>query len=340
MEKQRAPSPELRHLRYFIAVAEAGTFTGAAARLGMQQPPLSQQIGALEKSLGFLLFHRRPKGVELTRGGRVFLDEARRIVDRMSLASNRAMRAARGEDGVLRLGVTSSAAVHPVVPDILRASRAAYPGLLIEVQHGNTPELSAAVEKDQLDAAIVRTPLRHPVRLALHTIASEEVLAVLAADHPLAREAQARRAAGVTLREIAGQSLILVRRPDEQGVYADLITACRHAGCDPVVGAVVSNMLTAVMLVAGGMGVSVVPASMRGIQADRVVMLPLRGARRITAPITVVYRGDDDNPVTRRFLDRVRATGSATDSAGPGDAREAAPAPSRQRASGRAPRRA
>ncbi|WP_167331643.1 LysR family transcriptional regulator, partial [Pseudomonas gingeri] len=105
---------ELRHLRYFLMVAEELHFTRAAARLNMQQPPLSNQIRLLEKELGFDLFKRHPKGVDLTAGGQVFLQEARAILNRVDEGSKRAARAAQGLEGKLSIGFTSSAAAHPL----------------------------------------------------------------------------------------------------------------------------------------------------------------------------------------------------------------------------------
>src|SRR3954467_4509329 len=112
---------ELRHLRYFVAVAEEAHVTRAAQRLGIQQPPLSQQIRALEAELETPLFHRKPRGVELTQAGAAFLVEARAILARVEEARDAARRAARGEAGRIGVGFTSSASFHPLVPRTIRA---------------------------------------------------------------------------------------------------------------------------------------------------------------------------------------------------------------------------
>ena len=107
---------ELRHLRYFLVVAEEQHFTRAAERLGMQQPPLSHQIRLLEQELGFELFRRHPKGADLTAGGKVFLEEAKSILHSVDLAARKAARAAQGFAGTISIGFTSSAAAHPLIP--------------------------------------------------------------------------------------------------------------------------------------------------------------------------------------------------------------------------------
>src|SRR5882757_9897904 len=118
---------ELRHLRYFVAVAEEGHITRAAERLGMQQPPLSQQIKALERELDVQLFHRKPRGVELTDAGRAYFENARKILDQLGHAAETTRRTARGEQGRICVGITPTSPFHPFVPRIIRAFRDAYP---------------------------------------------------------------------------------------------------------------------------------------------------------------------------------------------------------------------
>jgi DNA-binding transcriptional LysR family regulator len=301
---------ELRHLRYFIAVAEEKSVTRAAARLGLQQPPLSQQIKALELELGFALFRRLPKGVELTAGGAVFASEARDILARLERATSHAGRAAHGLEGALSIGLTSSAATHPFTPRVLRAFHQTYPGVELTLKDGNAAELTDGVLDRELDLAIIRLPVSHPAGLAFHTLVREEMLAVIPSAHPLAHGAQ--RATGTSLKALEGEPFILVRRPGAPGLYAELIAACERAGFSPKVAAEVGNMMTNVTLVAAGLGVSVVPASMRGIHAGEVVYLKLAKSARLFAPITLVHRRDDANPAIARFAALARETASST----------------------------
>src|SRR5579863_1649796 len=144
---------ELRHLRYFIAVAEEGHITRAAERLGMQQPPLSQQIRVLERELGAQLFRRKARGVELTEPGRALLADARQIFAHVEHAFDATRRAARGETGRIAVGFTSSAPFHPFVPRVIRAFRESAPGVALTLEEGGTTELIDDVRHERLDAA-------------------------------------------------------------------------------------------------------------------------------------------------------------------------------------------
>src|SRR5438045_8816685 len=132
---------ELRHLRYFVAVAEEGHVTRAAERLGIQQPPLSQQIRALETELEVQLFRRKPRGVELTQAGEALLAEARTVLDRVAHAVAAARRPGLGDAGRIGPGFTSSASFHPFVPRIIREFREASPLVSLRLEEAGTGEL-------------------------------------------------------------------------------------------------------------------------------------------------------------------------------------------------------
>src|SRR5262245_17781428 len=148
---------ELRHLRYFIAVAEEGHITRAAERLGIQQPPLSQQIRALEQELDVQLFRRHPRGVELTEAGRTFLAEARGILSQVDHARAATQRSARGEQGRVAVGFTSSASFHPFVSRAIRSFRDTHPLVSLALEESGTTELVAALKEGRIDAAFIRS---------------------------------------------------------------------------------------------------------------------------------------------------------------------------------------
>lgn len=297
---------ELRHLRYFVMVAEERHFTRAAARLNMQQPPLSQQIRALEQELGFELFIRHAKGVDLTVGGEVFLREARDILVRVQQGGLKAARAAQGIEGTLRLGFTSSAASHPLIPKIIRRYREDYPGVDIALNEGSARALTDNVVSERVDIGILRAPVADPAGVAYHRLLNEELLLTLPVGH--------RLLAGkgpVSLRDLADEPLILVRRPGAPGMYANFLQACRNAGFEPNVAFEVERMLTNVSLVAAGAGVSVVPASMRGFHEHSVAYRSIRDAKpRLVAPITLVCRELHQSPQVANFIALARELGA------------------------------
>jgi DNA-binding transcriptional LysR family regulator len=291
------PKMELRHLRYFVAVAEEKSVTRAAARLGIQQPPLSQQVRALERELGFELFTRVPKGVELTAAGEVFLESSREVLARVDMAAKLAGRAAKGVVGMLSVGLTSSAALHAFAPTLLRAFRENYPGVHLTMKEGNAASLTDMVLAGKVDAALIRAPVSHPAGLVFRTLVREEMLAVLPRNHRLAQGADT----AIALKSLAKEPVILVRRPGAPGLYADFLAACHRAGFAPPIAAEVDSMITNVTLVSAGMGVSVVPASMRDIHRASVVYRRIAKGARLFAPLTLVQRREDANPVTARF---------------------------------------
>jgi len=288
---------ELRRLRYFLVVAEEQNFTRAATRLGMHQPPLSQQIRVLESELGFELFRRHPKGAELTVGGRAFLAEASAILDQVDAGAQRARHAAQGSVGTLALGVTTSVAAHPLTPALLRAYRRAYPDVKLVLSEGNAAELTDAVENGSADVALLRLPVRRPESLMFTALLEEEMLLILPAGHALLP------ATTLSLRALADAEFILVRRAGAPGMYANLLAACERLGFTPRVGVEVEHMLTNISLVAGGAGVSMVPASMRGFHAANVAYCHIADAvPALVAPIHAVSRRDDLLPTAQHLL--------------------------------------
>ena len=291
---------ELRHLRYFVAVAEAGHMTRAAARLGIQQPPLSLQIKALEAALGTTLFRRHPKGVALTDTGRTFLVEARRILDSMAAMEQRMTRAAKGLAGTLAVGFTSSAAAHAFTPDALRACRNRYPEIELVLSEGNAAEVTSAVADGRLHCAFLRAPVAKPAGVIVETLLTEPLVVAVPIDHRLAR----RRT--VALRDLDEERLILVRRPGAPGLYANLLAACEANGTRPNVVAEVERMMTSLNLVAAGAGITVVPASMVGAHAHAIVYQPLAKGAKLDAPLTLAYRPGEATGATATFVTLAR----------------------------------
>ncbi|MBI3349529.1 MAG: LysR family transcriptional regulator [Burkholderiales bacterium] len=296
---------DLRQLRYFLAVADTGHITRAAEQLGMQQPPLSQQIKALEARLSLTLFERHAKGVALTEAGRLLRDEAQRLVAQADTLERRMAQVAAGRQGPLALGFTSSAAAHAFLPRVLRECRQQYPGIRLELAEFNAAELTEAVLESRLHCGFLRVPVAAPEGLVFETLFDEPALLVLPNDHPRVPA----DGSAVPLAALRDEGFILVRRPGAPGLYAELLAQCRRAGFEPRVVAEVPRMLTNLNLVAAGAGISVVPASMRGVHAHAVAyceIAELPGAAPLRAPMTLVSRQADPVGPTATFLALVR----------------------------------
>lgn len=319
---------ELRHLRYFVAVAEERHITRAAQRLGLQQPPLSQQIRALESELGAALFKRSARGVELTAAGQTLLGDAHAILASVERAAARTLDAARGQMGRLSVGFTTSAVMHPLVPAVIMAFRKRYPQVALDLAEHPAADLIEALARRDLQAGLLRVPVAQPSGLAFVHLLEEELLAVLPAGHRLLSRGGNRR---VALRDLAQERFVLVRRPSAPGIYQNLILACREAGFEPLVAAEVPHMLTNINLVAAGAGVSVVPASMQEVNLRQVAYRRLDGRPKLTAPLTLAYGADDDDPALKNFValtrtltaEQMRPSGRRALPTGPRDPRRA-----------------
>jgi DNA-binding transcriptional LysR family regulator len=297
---------DIRHLRYFVAVADAGHMTRAAATLGIQQPPLSQQIRALEAALGTTLFKRHPKGVTLTDTGRLFLAEARRILEGMAAMEQRMACVAKGLRGILSVGFTSSAAAHAYTPEALRACRSGYPDIELRLSECNAAEITEGVVAGRLNCGFLRVPVARPAGVVLETLLTEPVVVALPLDHRLARASGTVRRAAVALSDLRDENLILVRRPGAPGLYANLLALCAAQGVRLNVVAEVERMMTSLNLVAAGAGITVVPASMQGAHAHAIVYRPLAKGVRLDAPLTLAYRSGDETGAMATFVGLAR----------------------------------
>jgi DNA-binding transcriptional LysR family regulator len=294
---------ELRHLRYFVAVAEEGHVTRAAERLGIQQPPLSQQIRALESELQVQLFRRKPRGVELTQAGQALFAEAQAILQQVEHAVVATRRTARGEAGRVGLGFTSSASFHPVVPRLIRDYREAHPLVAMTLEESGTGELVDALREERLDAAFVRSPIGPAPDIAVHAVLEEAMVAALPVGHALATRGTGQP---LGLEALAAETFILYRRPLGPGLYDAIIAACQRAGYSPTIGQEAPRMLATLSLVAAGLGVTLVPHSMRRLQVHGVVYRPLDSAAGLVAPLNLAYRRAESSAAAQRFIALVR----------------------------------
>jgi len=288
---------ELRHLRYFIAVAEELHFGRAAQVLGISQPPLSQQIQALEHEVGARLFERTNRRVELSEAGRLFLHEARLVLAQVDKAADVARRAQLGELGELKIGFTSSAPFNSSIPQAIFAFRQAFPAVHLSLQEMSSTEVAESLVDESIQVGLMR-PLPLPDSLSVVELMREPLVAVLNADHPLVQGSER----GLHLAQLAEEPFVFFPRSYGSGLYAQLLNLARDAGFSPRFAQEAGEAMTIIGLVAAGLGVSVLPASYQRIRIDGVVYRTLLDQEAVTA-VWLGQRKGAQTPMAQAFVE-------------------------------------
>jgi len=293
---------ELRHIRYFLAVADEENMTRAAANLGINQPPLSQQIKDLEREVGAALFHRIPQGVELTEAGEVFYQAVKDLPTTAQHALHMSQRAAKGLSGSLHLGFTGTAALNPKIPATIKAFQAAYPEVELVIKEATALKLVGLLLQEKLDIAIILPSSSDDPSLYIREIIEEELIAVLPIDHPLAATAENE---AISLQELAASPFIMTAREDAISLHDAVLENCRAAGFEPKLGPAAPQIASILSLVAANLGVSLLPDSMRQLSIAGVTF------RSIAAPtpkvsLALAYRQRHPSPTTLNFASILR----------------------------------
>ncbi len=288
---------ELRHLHYFVTVAEELHFGRAAERLHMTQQPLSRQIRALEVELGVALFHRTKRQIYLTETGKVFLEQARQVLAKAEQAVQIARQVTQGQVGRLGLGF-SGFATYSMLPKILRAFRDRFPEVELDLHEMTTSGQVQALQEQQIHLGFLIPPVNDET-LCVQLIRREPFVVVLPDYHPQATQAE------VELQALVSDSFILVSRHLEPGYYDHCIGLFQQAGFSPKVIQKANQKQTILSLVSAGMGVSLAPASIQSIQRVGVVYTPLKNIG-VEIELAMVWRQNDSSPVLRLFLQVVK----------------------------------
>jgi len=286
---------ELRHLRYFIAVAEELHFTRAAARLHIGQPPLSQQIQMLEREVGTTLFERSKRWVRLTEAGKFFLQDARKILTLSEQAIETARRASRGEVGELRVGFTSSMPFTVILQQVVNRYRQRYPQVSLSLQEMTSMRQIDAIAHRQLDIGFVRPPeieIGNGVNVV--TLRHDPLMLVLPGKHRLAHKKS------VKLHELAEEDFVMYSRDVGTGIHAQIVRLCRRAGFDPHIVQEAREAATIIGLVVAGCGVSILPESFQCIQMQGVCYRAIADEDAVTA-LMLATRNDESTPLVDAF---------------------------------------
>jgi LysR family transcriptional regulator, benzoate and cis,cis-muconate-responsive activator of ben and cat genes len=287
---------ELRHLRYFQAVAEELSFSRAAHRLRIAQPALSRAVQELEAQVGARLLDRSRRSIRLTPAGEVLLSDARLMFDRLDEAVRRVRRAAAGQDGELRLGYIGPP-TRTFLGGILKAYRRRCPGVSIVLEERTPERVWEMVAKGRLSVGLTRPVLAHEA-LGLHSLllCEERICAVLPKDHTLAS------ADSLLWSDLAKEPIILLARREGAGSHDSILAACAAAGFAPRIAHSPSVIGTILRYVEAGSGIGIVPESVTPESPD-VYMIPLIPAE--TLPVVMVWSHEGDDPAVTAFREIV-----------------------------------
>jgi DNA-binding transcriptional LysR family regulator len=282
---------ELRHLRYFVAVAEERHFSRAAQRLHMAQPPLSQQIRRLEAIVGSQLLARTSRSVALTPAGAAFLERARRLLAQADESIEEAARIGRGEKGTLDVGFVSSA-ITLGVPERIQAFRKSFPDVRTRLHEGQTSQIITRLLRSEVDVGIVRDAEPSP-ELTNVPLATEGFVAVVPRYHA---DANKRRLNAKALRD---EPFVFFPRTAGELAYRRNLQPCVDAGYEPHIVQEATNWVTVFHLVGAGVGITIAPASAAEIRPTTVASIPLTTPAR--SEVQLVTRAHDDRTVIRNF---------------------------------------
>lgn len=291
---------ELRHLRYFVAVAEELHYGRAAERLRIAQPGLSQQIRALEDICGAPLFDRSRRAVSLTLAGELFLAEARKTLAQAEAALLAARRAGRGEIGRITIGYVASAAYTGMLTSVVGSFRRAHPEVELQITEMEMQRQLEAMAEDRLDIAFIRPPVALPLGVASFPLLQEEIILALPEAHPLAGSE------AVDLAALTRETFIIPRHGAGVSFHRHTMRACQQAGFTPQFGPQGQDFVTIASMVAVGLGVALVPQSLRCIQLPGIAYSRF-STPDIKAELALAYRRGEPSPTVRNFTRHARS---------------------------------
>ncbi|WP_246301508.1 LysR substrate-binding domain-containing protein [Mycoplana rhizolycopersici] len=293
------PGLELRHIRYFVALAEEGNFERAAARLNIAQPGLSQQMLKLEEILGVSLLDRSRRSVRLTLAGQVMLEEARRVLRQCEATVEAVTRAARGEAGRIAIGYVASVAYTGLLTEVLSQFRLTHPGVELQLTEMEMRLQLEKISEGSLDFGFIRPPAGMPAGVATMLMLNEDFVVALPRNHRFAA------LDAVALSILSTETFIIPRQPPDVGFHRNLLLACEEAGFKPRINNMGKDFTTIASMVAVGLGVALVPRSLDCVQLPGIVYLPIT-ACSVTSHLAGAYRKVEPSPTIRSFIAHCR----------------------------------
>jgi DNA-binding transcriptional LysR family regulator len=288
-----------KQLKQFIVVAEELHFGRAAARLHIEQPPLSQAIMRLEEIVGIELLARTKRAVGLTEAGRIFLEDARRLINLKDQAIERARHAREGSAECLTLGLVGSVS-YGLLPEFLSRFRKEHPNVSFELSELSSIEQIEELNTKRIDAGILRVPVYNATGLNMRIVTRERMVAVLPAKHPLAHKSK------IHLASLSEEKFVMFPANRVPSLQVKTLMACHAAGFSPTVALEAWQMLTVVSLVAAGMGIALIPSQIRNTPHPGVVFRDLLDeSEHLDLEIAIAWRRDNNSQLLQRFIDSI-----------------------------------
>ena len=292
---------ELRHLRYFVGVAEEQHFGRAAERLRVAQPSLSRQIQDLESEMGFLLFDRLPRGVRLSAAGKLFLSDARRILQDVDEAKRRAERIALGKAGTLRIGIATAVSWHGLVVDSFREFRRRQPDVELELHHLLSVHQIEAILSGRLDAGFAASLTPWHKDLAHWEFAQDRMLLAVPQGHHLTKRE------GIRLRDLRDMPFVWFPRWVNPVIYDQMMRACARGGLSaPRIVQEATDRDTNLGLVQCRIGIAWMTESTRWHCPRGIVLLPVVDMN-VRLPFSLMWKKDNSSPLRQKFVAQVEA---------------------------------
>ncbi|MDU4394167.1 MAG: LysR family transcriptional regulator [Acinetobacter ursingii] len=294
---------DIHKLNAFVAVVEESNISKAAVRLHMQQPPLTRLMQSLEQELDTQLLKRLPRGVEATEAGKALYQEAITILAHAQSIPRRVQNIAQGKEGQLNVGFTHSVGLHPFLPTVLRAFRDQFPQVSIYLEEESSSALIDAVINEKLDIVFLRKPA--PMQRKLHSqhILNEPLMVALPNNHCLAQTDSV-----IQLSDLEPYEFVLYRRLGGQDLFDNIMASCYQAGFSPHVVQEAPRLTSSLNLIAAGIGLSIVPASIQDFWNKQIIYKVLEAKKPCIAPIYAIYRADQMNIRVQHILSLLQAS--------------------------------
>ncbi|KIF60351.1 LysR family transcriptional regulator [Pseudomonas fluorescens] len=292
----------IRHLWLFLAVAEEQNFGRAAKRLGMSQPPLSEQIQVLEQGLKVRLFERSRKGAKLTAVGAAILPAVQKFAEQLERLELAVEEAVAGQSGMLTIGSISTA-MFDVLPGLIEGLKEDYPHLTVSVREIDSVEAVPALEAGDIDLAFARLDGDLGTSIKSLPLLEDRLVVAMANDHPLASRTR------ISLPSLADEPLVMFARKVSPVYFDNLIATCRASGFSPRILHEVRSVASQIAFVSYGQGIALVPASLKKLAPENVVFRPLTQKLNVVTT-AVAWNGDWPNPVVEAVIARLREKGT------------------------------